>query len=79
MSFGAYQLVAEEFPELIDRYGVITSSFGSVLNQRDDTVFAAEEAGYTTVYSEEYNPQGESNWRPFVERDARRRRPGASR
>ena len=28
--------------------------------------------GYTVVYSEEYNPGGESNWRPFVEgmRDA---------
>jgi hypothetical protein len=60
LAFGAHQL--------IDRFGVITSSFGSVLNQRDDTVFAAEALGYTVVYSEEYNSAGESNWRPFVER-----------
>ena len=68
LSFGAYQLVAEQFPDLIANSGVITSSFGSVLNVRDDTVSAAEAAGYTTVYSEEYNSAGESNWRPFVER-----------
>jgi Periplasmic binding protein len=67
MAMGAYQVIADQNPDLIDRYGVITSSFGSVLNVRDDTVAAAEELGFTTVYSEEYAPTGESNWRPFVD------------
>jgi ABC-type branched-subunit amino acid transport system substrate-binding protein len=62
------RLVSERSPDLINRLGVITSSFGSVLNVRDDTVFAAEQLGYEVVFSEEYNSAGESNWRPFVER-----------
>lgn len=66
LSFGSYQLIAEQNPELIDRYGVITSAFGSVLNVRDDTVAAAEDAGFTVVYSDEYNSAGEANWDPFV-------------
>lgn len=72
LSFGAHQRLAEEFPDLVDGFGIITSSFGSVLNVRDDTVAAAEDAGFTVVYSDEYNSAGESNWRPFVEamRDA---------
>jgi hypothetical protein len=67
IAFGAHQRIAEELPDLIDGYGVLTSSFGSVLNVRDETVAAAEASGYTVVYSEEYAPTGESNWRPFVE------------
>jgi hypothetical protein len=67
LSFGVYQVIADQSPELIDRYGVITSSFGSVVNVRDDTVAAAEDLGFSTVYSEEYNSAGESNWRPFVD------------
>jgi hypothetical protein len=67
MNFGPYQVIAERFPELIDRYGTITSSFGSVVNQRDDTVAAATALGFTAVYQEEYNSQGEPTWRPFVD------------
>jgi hypothetical protein len=67
MSFGPYQVIAERFPDLIDRYGTITSSFGSVVNQRDDTVTAATALGFTPVYQEEYNSQGEPTWRPFVD------------
>jgi hypothetical protein len=67
LSFGAYQQIAELYPELIDRYGTVTSSFGSVLAVRDDTVAAAESLGYTEVYRDEYNSAGEPNWRPFVD------------
>ena len=69
---GAYQRIAEEFPDAIGTYGTITSSFGSVLLVRDIAVEAAEQFGFTHVYDEEYNSAGESNWRPFVEamRDA---------
>jgi hypothetical protein len=72
LNAGIYQRVAAQFPEFIDSYGVITSSFGSVLAVRDDAVAAVEGLGYQVVYSEEYNSAGESNWRPFVEamRDA---------
>lgn len=64
---GPYRRIAAERPELLDGYGVITSSFGSVLLVRDISVQAAEEHGFTTVYNVEYNATGESNWRPFVE------------
>jgi hypothetical protein len=64
---GQYRRVAEQFPDLIDGYGTITSSFGSVLLVRDISVDAVTQLGYTEVYREEYNSAGESNWRPFVE------------
>lgn len=67
LNAGIYQRVAEQFPEYIDSYGVVTSSFGSVLAVRDDAVATVEDLGYQVVYSEEYNSAGESNWRPFVE------------
>jgi hypothetical protein len=62
-----YQNVAEVHPDLIDHYGTITSSFGSVLLTRDIAVQAAEANGFTAVYAREYNSAGESNWRPFVD------------
>jgi hypothetical protein len=64
---GQYRRIAEEFPDLIDSYGVITSSFGSVLLVRDLSIDAVEQLGYSVVYNEEYNSAGEQNWRPFVE------------
>ncbi|MDX6233387.1 MAG: hypothetical protein QOH68_2406 [Nocardioidaceae bacterium] len=64
---GQYQAIAAEFPDLIDHYATITSSFGSVLLVRDVAVQAAEASGFTSVYTREYNSAGESNWRPFVE------------
>ena len=67
MSVGAYQVIADQNPDLIDRYGTITSSFGSVLNARNDTVAAAEDIGFTSIYGEEYAATGESTWRPFVD------------
>jgi hypothetical protein len=67
LAVGAYQVIAEQNPDLIDRYGTITSSFGPVLNVQADTVAAAEELGFTAVYGEEYAATGESTWRPFVD------------
>jgi hypothetical protein len=72
INIGPYRIIAQNDPEAIDRMGIVTSSFGSVIDVRDDTVAAAEELGYEVVYSEEYDSLGESNWRPFAEamRDA---------
>lgn len=72
INIGPYRIIAETDPEVIDRMGIVTSSFGSVVDVRDDTVAAAAELGYDVVYSEEYDSLGESNWRPFAEamRDA---------
>lgn len=67
LAFGAHQRIAEEYPDLIDGYGLLTAQFGSVVTVRDETRAAAEAEGYTIVYSGEYNSLGESNWRPFVE------------
>jgi hypothetical protein len=64
---GQYQEIAEQFPDLIDGYGTITSAFGSVLLVRDVAVAATTAEGFTSVYTREYNAAGESNWRPFVE------------
>lgn len=72
IQIGPYRLIAENDPEVIDRMGIITASFGSVIDVRNDTVAAAEELGFEVVYSGEYDSLGESNWRPFAEaiRDA---------
>jgi Periplasmic binding protein len=72
INIGPYRIIADTDPEVIDRMGIITASFGSVIDVRDDTVAAAEELGYEVVYSGGYDSLGESNWRPFAEaiRDA---------
>jgi hypothetical protein len=72
INVGPYRVIADTDPEVIDRMGIITASFGSVIDVRDDTVAAATELGYEVVYSGDYDSLGESNWRPFAEaiRDA---------
>lgn len=72
MNAGIYQQAAAQFPDLVDGFGVMTSQFGSTQALRDQTVEAAESAGFDVVYSTEFSATGESNWRPFVEgmRDA---------
>lgn len=67
LSAGPYRRIAEEFPELLDRFGVMTSNFGSVRLVRDTVVDAVEQLGYTVVYNQEYNTTGEPDWRPFAE------------
>jgi ABC-type branched-subunit amino acid transport system substrate-binding protein len=64
---GIYQQVAEQFPDLIGGFGVMTSQFGSTQAVRDESVAAAESAGFSVVYSDEFLATGESNWRPFVD------------
>jgi hypothetical protein len=72
INVGPYRIIADTDPDVIDRMGIITASFGSVIDVRDDTVAAASELGYEVVYSGDYDSLGESNWRPFAEaiRDA---------
>jgi ABC-type branched-subunit amino acid transport system substrate-binding protein len=69
---GHYRRIAEQNPDFVDAFGIMTSTFGATVTTRDQSVAAVEQLGYTVVYSGTYNPQGESNWRPFVEqmRDA---------
>jgi ABC-type branched-subunit amino acid transport system substrate-binding protein len=67
MNAGIYQQVAEQYPELLDGFGVMTSQFGSTQALRDETVVAAESAGFSVVYSDEFAATGEANWRPFAE------------
>lgn len=67
LNAGSYQAIADAFPDLINRYGIMTSTFGSVLLVRDTSVEAATNAGYEVVYNREYSAGGEPNWRPFVE------------
>jgi ABC-type branched-subunit amino acid transport system substrate-binding protein len=67
MNAGIYQQVADQFPDLVDGFGVMTSQFGSTQALRDETVVAVEDTGYTVVYSDEFAATGEANWRPFVD------------
>jgi hypothetical protein len=64
---GQYRVLAEADPEAIAHYGIMTSTFGSVLLVRDTSIEAATQFGYEVVYNREYSAGGESNWRPFVE------------
>ena len=67
INIGPYRVIAETDPDAITRQGIITASFGSVIDVRDDTLAATAELGYEVVYSGEYDSLGESNWRPFAE------------
>lgn len=64
---GHYRALAEAYPDAIAHYGVMTSTFGSVLLVRDTSVDAVTQLGYDVVFNREYSAGGESNWRPFVE------------
>jgi Periplasmic binding protein len=69
---GAYRRLAEERPELMDHYGIMTGNVGATLSTRDQVLDAVTQLGFQTVFNQEYSSGGESNWRPFVEgmRDA---------
>jgi hypothetical protein len=63
---GAFRLVEEEFPEAIDRVGIIFGDFGTTIVQKDRIVEAIEAEGGTVVYEQATNIQGEANWAPFA-------------
>jgi hypothetical protein len=72
LQVGQYRVLAEQFPDAIAHYGIMTGSLGSTLLVRDTAVEAVGALGYDVVYNREYNVGGESDWRPFAEeiRDA---------
>ncbi len=65
-SVGRLQAAKRQFPDSIDRYGIMTSNLPSVLLVRDQLVEAAASIGYEVEYQIEYAPAGEAGWPNFV-------------
>jgi ABC-type branched-subunit amino acid transport system substrate-binding protein len=57
----------ERWPDATDRVGIMTGAVPATQIVRDRTVEAMEGLGWEVVYNEEYNPLGESSWRPFAQ------------
>jgi ABC-type branched-subunit amino acid transport system substrate-binding protein len=51
----------------LQHYGTITGALATTQQVRDANVEAVSLVGGNTVYSNDYNPQGESNWTPFID------------
>jgi ABC-type branched-subunit amino acid transport system substrate-binding protein len=65
---GHYRAIAERLdPEGIQSFGIMTGALPTTKTVRDADVEAAQQVGFKVVYSVEYNPGGENDWRPFVE------------
>jgi hypothetical protein len=63
---GRYNAVVESHPDAMAHYGIMTSSFPSVILVRDQLQNTAEDLGFTVDYSLEYAPAGETGWDNFA-------------
>lgn len=58
---------AEQFPEATSKVGVLTGAVPSTQIVRDRHLEAMRTLRWDVVYNAEYNPLGESSWKPFAQ------------
>ena len=64
---GPYLQIAEDFPDAIAHTGVMYADLDTLVEQKDKTVDALEQIGYTVVNQTSYNVLGEANWAPLAQ------------
>ena len=62
----AYVIIDEEFPETIERSGILYGDLETTAVQKDKVRAGLEEIGHEFVHEAAYNILGESNWSPFA-------------
>ncbi|MEQ1786896.1 MAG: ABC transporter substrate-binding protein [Acidimicrobiales bacterium] len=67
IAMGRYPAAAREFPDGIDRYGIMASAIPSVLLVKQQSTEVAESLGFEVVYEFDYQTQGETGWPNFVQ------------
>ena len=66
IALGRYNAAKRDFPDSIDRYAIMASALDSVQLVKNQSVEVAESLGFKTVYSIDYQTQGETGWPNFV-------------
>lgn len=64
---GPFLQVAEDFPEAIERAGVMWGNLDTLAAEADAFVQAVEPIGYEVVHESTYNILGEANWAPLAQ------------
>jgi ABC-type branched-subunit amino acid transport system substrate-binding protein len=67
-SIGDYVYLDKTFPEATQKVGVVTGAIATtvqVAKRNEEAV--TKNLGWKVIYRDQYNPQGEANWRPKAE------------
>ncbi len=67
LSMGDMRWIEKEFPEAIQKIGVLAGGVAVTLTAAKRAGEAMEALGWNIVYEEQYNAAGEVSWRPFAE------------
>jgi ABC-type branched-subunit amino acid transport system substrate-binding protein len=65
---GDYVYLGEKFPDATKKIGVVTGAIATtvqVAKRNEEAV--TKNLGWKVIYHDQYNPQGEANWRPKAE------------
>jgi ABC-type branched-subunit amino acid transport system substrate-binding protein len=65
--FGHLRYLAEKYPDTIENVGIFTGSLDTTIAVANRNKEAMEANGFKIVYEGQYNPQGETSWRTFIE------------
>lgn len=68
LNVGAHRYLTEAYPDAIRRAGVMTGAIPTTRIVAARHREAGEALGWRFVAEQEYNPLGESNWKPFVQK-----------
>ncbi len=64
---GHLRYLAEKYPDTIENVGIFTGSLETTIAVANRNKEAMEANGFKIVYEGQYNPQGETSWRTFIE------------
>jgi ABC-type branched-subunit amino acid transport system substrate-binding protein len=66
VGYGEFRWLKDEFPDAVDRVGVLTAQVPTTQTISEQTVESAKALGFETVYSDLYPAVGTVSWTPYV-------------
>jgi ABC-type branched-subunit amino acid transport system substrate-binding protein len=66
IGYGQYRWLKKEFPDAVDKVGVLTAQIPTTQTISDQAVESAKALGFKTVYSDLYPAAGTVSWTPYV-------------
>jgi ABC-type branched-subunit amino acid transport system substrate-binding protein len=66
IGYGQYRWLKREFPDAVDKVGVLTAQIPTTQTISDQSVESAKALGFKTVYSDVYPAVGTVSWAPYV-------------
>jgi hypothetical protein len=67
LSIGDYIWLDEQFPDATSKIALLTGAIPTTVTVAQRNREAIEGLGWEVVHTDQYNPQGETTWRPFAE------------